>query len=45
MAVPPQTHEHIGDKLDQKGMEWAWYAGAYQETLDRQGANSRTARR
>lgn len=39
MALPPQTHEHIGDKLDQRGIDWAWYAGAYQETLDTQGAN------
>jgi acid phosphatase len=39
MALPPQTHEHIGDKLDKRGVEWAWYAGAYQETLDTNGAN------
>lgn len=38
-ALPPQTHEHIGDKLDKRGIDWTWYAGAYQETLDRQGAN------
>lgn len=38
-ALPPQTHEHIGDKLDKRGIDWAWYAGAYQETLDKQGAN------
>ena len=24
MAVPPQTHEHIGDKLDRRGVQWAW---------------------
>ncbi|CAE6931845.1 hypothetical protein R69927_07201 [Paraburkholderia domus] len=39
MALPPQTHEHIGDKLDRKGVEWAWYAGAFQETLEQHGAN------
>ena len=39
MALPPQTHQHIGDKLDQRGIEWAWYAGAYQETLDTHGSN------
>jgi acid phosphatase len=39
MAVPPQLHEHIGDKLDKRGVEWAWYAGAFQETLERHGAN------
>jgi acid phosphatase len=30
----PQTHEHIGDKLSKKGVDWAWYAGAWQATLD-----------
>jgi acid phosphatase len=35
----PQSHEHIGDKLDKKGIEWAWYAGAFQQTLDQHGAN------
>lgn len=39
MALPPQTHEHIGDKLDKRGIDWAWYAGAYQETLDTNGKN------
>ena len=33
MAMPPQTHEHIGDKLDKRGVEWAWYAGAFREAL------------
>jgi acid phosphatase len=39
MALVPQTHEHIGDKLDKQGVDWAWYAGAFQETLDQHGAN------
>lgn len=39
MAVPPQTHEHIGDKLDRRGIEWAWYAGAFQQTLEMRGKN------
>jgi acid phosphatase len=39
MALVPQTHEHIGDKLDRRGIDWAWYAGAFQETLDTQGGN------
>ena len=39
MVLPPQTHEHIGDKLDKRGIDWAWYAGALQATLDTQGAN------
>jgi len=33
-TLVPQVHHHIGDKLDQKGVEWAWYAGAWQATLD-----------
>jgi acid phosphatase len=39
MALPPQNHEHIGDKLDKRGIDWAWYAGAFQETLDSHGAD------
>jgi acid phosphatase len=39
MALVPQTHENIGDKLSKGGIDWAWYAGAYQETLDKHGAN------
>ena len=33
-VLVPQTHEHIGDKLSKKGIDWAWYAGAWQATLD-----------
>ena len=33
-VLVPQVHEHIGDKLNKKGIEWAWYAGAWQATLD-----------
>jgi len=33
-VLVPQVHQHIGDKLDQKGVDWAWYAGAWQATLD-----------
>lgn len=29
-----QTHEHIGDKLSAKGLDWAWYGGAWQATID-----------
>ena len=39
MALVPQTHEHIGDKLDKRGIDWAWYAGAFQQTLAQHGAN------
>ena len=33
-VLVPQTHEHIGDKLSKKNIDWAWYAGAWQSTLD-----------
>ena len=33
-VLVPQVHQHIGDKLDKKGVDWAWYAGAWQATLD-----------
>lgn len=33
-VLVPQTHEHIGDKLSKKDVDWAWYAGAWQVTLD-----------
>ncbi|MCU1717807.1 acid phosphatase [Pseudomonas sp. 5P_3.1_Bac2] len=30
----PQEHEHIGDKLNKRQIDWAWYGGAWQATLD-----------
>lgn len=27
--LPPQTMPHIGDRLDAKGVSWAWYSGGY----------------
>ena len=33
-VMVPQTHEHIGDKLNKRHVDWAWYAGAWQVTLD-----------
>ena len=33
-VLVPQRHEHIGDKLNKKNIDWAWYAGAWQATLD-----------
>lgn len=33
-TLVPQTHDHIGDKLSKKDIEWAWYAGAWQATID-----------
>ena len=29
MTLPPQTHRTIGDALDVKGIDWAWYAGGW----------------
>jgi phospholipase C len=33
-TLPPQTEETIGDLLSGKGIDWAWYAGAWKATLD-----------
>lgn len=33
-VLVPQPHEHIGDKLSKKNIDWAWYAGAWQATLE-----------
>lgn len=33
-VLVPQTHEHIGDKLSKKNVDWAWYGGAWQATID-----------
>lgn len=29
--VPPLTHPTIGDRLDEKGITWAWYAGGWDD--------------
>ena len=31
--VPPQTMAHIGDRLDAKGVNWAWYSGGYDDAM------------
>ena len=31
--VPPQTMPHIGDRMDAKGVTWAWYAGGYDDAM------------
>ena len=31
--VPPQTMPHIGDRLDAKGIDWAWYSGGYDDAM------------
>jgi phospholipase C len=33
-TLPPQTGKTIGDLLSDKGVSWAWYSGAWQNTLD-----------
>jgi phospholipase C len=38
-TLPPQTMPTIGDLLSAKGIDWAWYAGAWQAALD--GKNAR----
>lgn len=37
-TLPPQTEQTIGDLLSGKGVTWAWYAGAWQATLDGKNA-------
>ncbi len=32
-TLPPQTAPTIGDRLDDKGVTWAWYSGAFAQTL------------
>jgi acid phosphatase len=36
-TLPPQVHKNIGDVLSAAGVEWAWYAGAWQLALDGKG--------
>lgn len=33
-TLVPQVHEHIGDKLSKKNIDWAWYAGAWAATIE-----------
>ncbi|MGX7873714.1 acid phosphatase [Mesorhizobium sp. ORM6] len=37
-TLPPQHDITIGDLLSLKGIDWAWYAGAWQATLDGKNA-------
>ena len=37
-TLPPQTLQTIGDLLSARGISWAWYAGAWQATLDGRNA-------
>jgi acid phosphatase len=40
LLLPPQTHKSIGDVMSDKGVDWAWYAGAWQATLDGQAGQA-----
>ena len=31
--MPPQTAPTIGDRLDEKGIDWAWYSGGWNAAL------------
>jgi acid phosphatase len=33
-VLPPQNYATIGDRLSDKGVDWAWYAGAWQYAMD-----------
>lgn len=33
-VLPPQTFATIGERLSAKGIDWAWYSGAWQYALD-----------
>ena len=33
-TLPPQTETTIGDLLSEKGVSWAWYAGAWRAALE-----------
>jgi len=33
LLVPPQTMPHIGDRLDARGISWAWYSGGYDDAM------------
>jgi acid phosphatase len=36
-TLPPQVHKTIGDRLSEKGVEWAWYAGGWAAALAGKG--------
>ena len=41
LRLPPQSHKCIGDVLSEKGVDWAWYAGAWQAALDGNANNGK----
>jgi acid phosphatase len=40
-VLPPQTYDTIGDRLSARGVDWAWYGGAWQAALDGRGEGAR----
>lgn len=32
-TLPPQTQTTIGDRLDEKGIDWAWYSGGWNDAV------------
>jgi acid phosphatase len=42
LRLPPQVHKTVGDALTQRGVDWAWYAGAWQIALDGGASNGKT---
>jgi len=42
-TLPPQTATNIGDLLTAKGVNWAWYAGAWNSTLANATSAARTS--
>jgi len=32
-TLPPQTHATIGERLSEKNIDWAWYAGGWNDAL------------
>ena len=40
-TLPPQVHATIGDRLSEKGIDWAWYSGGWDLAL--KGAADKTA--
>ncbi|MGF6804475.1 acid phosphatase [Paraburkholderia youngii] len=39
-VMPPQNYATIGDRLTAKGIDWAWYSGAWQFALDHRDTGS-----
>jgi acid phosphatase len=43
IVLPPQHHPTVGDRLSEKGIDWAWYSGAWQYALDSCGEKNNNA--